>query len=406
MAYSITMKEALDQAAEYFTRTDVQIQPSQRMIISVVNYHSKKRDQTATLIETELYFALERQFPNFRLVLQSEAVAGVSSKGAVFVRGTYEQRGKTTILRLQAVKGLFSGEIIDQTSIVFETKKTRRKTLVAVLDIEASSLNEEQRKILSDVFRTALNETGDFDMASSADIDKMNPDEIQKVTGCTRDSCSVVIGEQLGVDRVISSSLRKMSEGYYYVSAKLIDIKDGSILVSRTIKHRGGIETIDTALEELAIQLTGKKQQIVDDSSNEIKASDDSSNTFWHITAVTLTLAAMYKSYDEATGYNELKDRNAVIMEQYPTASASVKNQLNAEFEENQTKMTAHEGNVRIFDGLTVLFVMWEGYLIWSSINGDEQNISRRLDNGYIPRLTVFPKRNSMTAELSWKLKF
>jgi hypothetical protein len=134
--------------------------------------------------------------------------------------------------------------------------------------------------------------------------------------------------------------------------------------------------------------------------------SGHSSNTVWHFSAVALSIAATYKSIDEAKSYNELKDRNAVIKEQYKTASAFMKNQLNTEFEENQTKMTKHKDNVQIFDGLTALFVVWEGYLIWSSLSGNERNVSSKLDDGYIPKFTVFPERKSLTAKLSWRLEF
>jgi hypothetical protein len=134
--------------------------------------------------------------------------------------------------------------------------------------------------------------------------------------------------------------------------------------------------------------------------------SGHSSNTVWHFSAVALSIAATYKSIDEAKSYNELKDRNAVIKEQYKTASALIKNQLNTEFEENQTKMAQHKDNVKIFDGLTALFVIWEGYLIWSSLSDNERNTFRKLDDGYLPKFTVFSERKSLTAKLSWRLEF
>ena len=49
----------------------------------------------------------------------------------------------------------------------------------------------------------------------------MNSDEIQRVTGCSRATCATIIGEQLGVDRVISSSFMKIDEDYYVVAANL-----------------------------------------------------------------------------------------------------------------------------------------------------------------------------------------
>lgn len=197
-----TMEEALKGAAKYFTSTSIKFQESHMIVINVVNYHTKRKDQTAKLIETDFYFELEKKFPKFKLILQSEAIGGITSKDAVFIKGSYEPRGKTIILRFQAVKGLFGGEILGQVNMAYSTKKARKKTLVAVLDIEAKTLRLEQRKILSDVFRTAFGDIGAFDMASSSEIDKMDADQIQVASGCTRDTCATIIGEQLGVDRV------------------------------------------------------------------------------------------------------------------------------------------------------------------------------------------------------------
>ncbi|MCP4753994.1 MAG: hypothetical protein GY866_24180 [Proteobacteria bacterium] len=252
-----TLKESLDEAAAYFVNTAVKIQPSHQIVIEVVNYHSNKNDQLAKLIETEFYFALEKRFPQFKLMLLSQSVLGISSKNAVFIRGTYERKGEVTNLRFQAFKGLAEGEILAQTEVKYDTEQTTAKSLVAVLDLEAESLTALQRKAFSDLYRTELSKRDVFGIASSAEVDKMDPDEIQKVYTCTRDACAVVIGEQLGVDQVISTSLVKVSDDLFLLSSKMIDIKDGSMLKSRTVEHGGNIKTLTVAIAALAVQMTG-----------------------------------------------------------------------------------------------------------------------------------------------------
>lgn len=254
--YAQTLKSAVDQVADYLTRTAVKLQPSHELVVSVVNYHSQKPDRTSKKIETELYFALERKFPDFKLILLEESLVGQSMKNAVKVKATYEQQGMNVTIRVQCISGL-DGSLLAQTEALFTLDSTRRKTLVAVLDLEANMLNSEQRKAFSDMFRSAFVDLNEFDMASSAEIDKMDPDQIQSVSGCTRDSCATIIGEQLGVDRVISSSLRKIDEDYYAISAKMLDIKDGSIVASEAVTHNGELKTLETALIKLAGELTG-----------------------------------------------------------------------------------------------------------------------------------------------------
>jgi hypothetical protein len=265
LTHALSLREALEEAAIYFTNTAVKIDPNKKMVIQVVNYHSQKQDTDARKIETELYFALEKQFPNYKLVLLSEVLAGLSGRGAVFVKGTYEKQGEKTIVRLQALQGM-SGIILAQTMVGFETKKLVRRTLVAVMDIEASDIKPNQRKAYSEIFRSALIRSDSFNLASSSDIDKLNPDAIQKATGCTRDECATIIGEQLGVDRSISTTLLKLDQNSYILSSKILDIKDGSILTAKTLEHKGGLDTIKDSLEELAkglVEETAKSKKVI-----------------------------------------------------------------------------------------------------------------------------------------------
>jgi hypothetical protein len=249
-SYAVTLKDALDQAAKYFVKQAVRIEPGEELhVLEVVNFASREHDLEGKKIETEMYFALERQLPDFKLFLGK----GQNPKREIYLAGTYELKAGITNIKLRVFKG---SEILAQTEVSFDTK-THRKTLVAVLDLEAVTMNAEQRKVFSDVFRSALIEIDAFDIASSADIDKMNPDEIQEATGCTRDTCATIIGEQLGVDRVISSSLRKVDEDYYFLTAKMMDIADGSILASKTVEHSGSLRTLKDALQTLAEQIAG-----------------------------------------------------------------------------------------------------------------------------------------------------
>jgi hypothetical protein len=259
--FSQTLEDALQEAADYFAESN-SIDLSQQLIIGVQNYHSKKKDKTAELIETELYLALEKALPGAKMFLESQALAGVSSTNTIYFFGTYEQKGQIITLRLQALKGMISGEVLDQTSVSYSTDKSVNKALVAVLDIEADTLTEAQRKGFSQIFRAALAQSEQFYMTSGAEIDKMDADQIQSATGCTRDECATVIGEQLGVDRVISSSFTKLTENMFVLSARMMDIRNGSIIATETVKHSGSLETLDQALENLSVKLSHSSDSV------------------------------------------------------------------------------------------------------------------------------------------------
>lgn len=416
LTQAVTMKEALNKAAEYFVKQAVKIESGEKLhILEIINYNSKKNDLLGKRIETDMYFALERQLPDFGLYLGKE----IGKSNELQMVGTYEPKGKITIIKLRVLRG---SEVLAQTEVSYDTK-TRRKSLVAVLDVESDLLTYDQRRILSEVFRTALDETNAFDMASSSDIDKMNPDDIQNATGCTRDTCATIIGEQLGVDRVISSSVLKMDDKLYYVTGKIMDIKDGSILVTTTVKHKGVIVDLDRSMRDLADKLTVDIAGVAPASpvirepveiaeappvepEEEIQPvkpkieEESSSNMIWQITAVSLALVSASQSLNAATEYNNLADENSSIKEEYETANSAEREELNSEFEDNQEKMTACKQNVQLYDGLTAVFVLWEGYLLWSwfsdseELTMNEERIKPSIDVTYAnnkpePRLSI-----------------
>ncbi len=253
-----TMDEALELAAQKLKITGALNSKRDVISVEIVNFHSQQKDKTAKKIESLLYFALEDQ--GFRTVLLSETLAGSGNK-TVYLKGTYEGQGDFVSVRLQLIKGLVTGEVLTQVSVEYEEKRQRSNTLVAVLDIESDDLPNSMKKAFSDLFRSALGDLGGFDLASSADVDKMNPDAIQSSTGCTRDECATIIGEQLGVDRVISTSLFKLTENKFMLTGKMMDILDGSILKTSTVRYKGKLEDMDSALNELAAKITGKKFQ-------------------------------------------------------------------------------------------------------------------------------------------------
>jgi|GEM_PF-3092854 len=249
------MEEALQRAATNLSTKINGHTAGERFLISIINKHTNSRDTTASELETEMYFALEQSFPNLKRLLLSETLAGVSSEGTLFVKGEYSRQGNQITLQLRVMEGTQSGELIAQTKVSFIFQKEREKTLVAVLDVEAEILDSDSRKIYSEIFHSALNQLDAFEIASSAEVDKMDPDGIQEATGCTRDECATIIGEQLGVDRVISTSLIKRGKNSFFLTGKLFDINTGALIRSVNITHRGTMNDMDPAFEELAQKL-------------------------------------------------------------------------------------------------------------------------------------------------------
>ena len=195
-------------------------------------------------------------FPGYKLVDLMEGRSGVPERKSVFIKGSYEKKGRITIVRLKAVAGM-SGERLAQAKASFETETKAVKTLVAVLALEAADLNKPQKKAFSKIFESALLKYGNFEIASSAEVAKYDPDAIQKPVNAPGDECAVIIGQQMGVDRVIASSSIKISRNMYILSATMTNVKDEAMIKTETVKHSGNLQTLDKALDQLARKLTG-----------------------------------------------------------------------------------------------------------------------------------------------------
>ncbi len=101
-AFAKTMKEALDEAAEYFVKTAVHIEQGQELhVVAIVNYQSGEQGLEGKRIETEMFFALERQFPDFKLFLGK----GENTEKEIYLAGTYEKKANTMRVNIRIVKG-------------------------------------------------------------------------------------------------------------------------------------------------------------------------------------------------------------------------------------------------------------------------------------------------------------
>jgi len=256
LALAADLDSGMAQAAKALAITQLKGHSEKAILIQVVNLHNQKTDQTAKTIETALYQALEKEFPGFKLVFLSESIAGTNLLKAIIVKGEYEQKGPITKAHFKAIIGL-QGESVGQASVEFESVKTVRKSLVAVLDLEAAQLSGAERSLYSDMLREELGKKKAFEMASSADVAKMNPDAIQKSYGCSRDECATIIGEQMGVDQVISTTYFSVG-AKAALSGKLFNIKDGSIVTTATVQ--GAPTEIQSLIKELATKLTGVEE--------------------------------------------------------------------------------------------------------------------------------------------------
>ena len=246
-----------------YSTTSTAQSPFARLILQVKNRHSKLADQTAQAIELELRQVFTKDYKSLKLVLPQQALAGVPSKGTLQLMVEYESSGPKIHLHFQVTEGLQSGTVLLSGKETFLRSESGGNRLIAVLDFEGKGFSGEQLKALSEVFRARLSGTGKLALSSSAEVDKMRPDEIQRQYHCSRDECATLIGEQLGVDQVISAAIYTLSPGHFVLSAKLLEIRNRQIVASESITAEANLIGLPTLVERLADQLLSKNKALL-----------------------------------------------------------------------------------------------------------------------------------------------
>ncbi|MBU3916925.1 PEGA domain-containing protein, partial [bacterium] len=251
--YANTMAEAARKAIAQLKSNGLSSKVNTEIVMEMVNYHSRKFDRDARIIQSELYSALQAQFPEVKILLISETLTGVSSR-AVYIKGTYKPEGTQTIIELSAIEQM-NGRLIAKANEAFVVDREKFENMVVVLPIEAPSLQKNVVKTFSKIFRSALTQTGAFNLVSSDIIDSVDADQIQEQYKCSREECSAIVAEQVNASQVITTQYNKISAGTYYLTASLKDIKTGRTIKEEAIQHDGNLETLPAQLNNLAKKL-------------------------------------------------------------------------------------------------------------------------------------------------------
>ncbi|MCP4749293.1 MAG: PEGA domain-containing protein [Proteobacteria bacterium] len=253
--YSQTLDDAVDEAVSQLKYRGLADRAGKEMIIEVVNYHSKKFDREARVIRSSLFTSLQAQFPETRILLEEESITGVSAK-AVLIKGTYQPQGTLNIVELRAVDRM-SGRMFAKADSSYQVERQKFENLVAVLPLDAPTLDKQVARTFSKILRSALNKTGAFNLVSSDVIDSADADEIQEQYQCSREECSAIVAEQVNASQVITTQYNRIAPGVFFLTASLKDIKTGRTLKEEAIQHNGDLKTLPQELENLALKLGG-----------------------------------------------------------------------------------------------------------------------------------------------------
>ncbi|MFC2060936.1 CsgG/HfaB family protein [Elusimicrobiota bacterium] len=135
---------------------------------------------------------------------------------------------------------------------------------LAVAEFEARNVSAMDALTVSDFIRTELVKTGFFKVLDRSNMSVLLEEQSFQMTGCTTQECAVQMGKLLNVKKMVIGNLTKLAD-VYFITASVIDVETGEIMLSERIKAPTAEELVDAAEElgkVIASELTGRKVTI------------------------------------------------------------------------------------------------------------------------------------------------
>ena len=229
---------------------------------------------------------------------------------------------------------------------------------------------------------------------------------------CTEDQCFALIQQILQVDNLFLFSMTR--EGTFnQLSLTRVDL-DSQRLVRTAICEDCGIGDLNSKVDGLVQEIYQEDRDSFEESlanSNEeepeteitsepepIAESVFSSNkpetsNVWHYTAGGITVISALLSYQAASSYNSLSDKNKQLADSYASTGSSA---TKSEYESNQSTMKGYKSQVQTYDAISLVGLGWWAYLFFtdsykSVTNSDDSDIQ------------LIVNQNQFNVDLKWK---
>jgi len=237
-----------------------------------------------------------------------------------------------------------------------------------------------------------------FEVAQEKAFEELDYEE------CTEDQCFALIQQILQVDNLFLFNMTR--EGTFtQLTLTRVDL-DSQRLVRTAICEDCGIGALNAKVE-------GMVRKILEDDADAIaetpitepepepepkpepvlQKTETRSSKFWNYTAASITVVSALLSYQAASSYNSLSDKNQELANSYAsTQSASTK----SEYESNQSKMKGYKSQVQTYDAISLVGLGWWAYLFFT----DSGNSTAKHE---IPTMNLMANQRQFNLEWQWK---
>ena len=229
---------------------------------------------------------------------------------------------------------------------------------------------------------------------------------------CTEDQCFALIQQILQVDNLFLFSMTR--EGTFnQLSLTRVDL-DSQRLVRTAICEDCGIGDLNSKVDGLVQEIYEEDRDSFEESlanSNEeepeteittepepitesvVSSNKPETSKVWQYTAGGITVISALLSYQAASSYNSLSDKNKQLADSYASTGSSA---TKSEYESNQSTMKGYKSQVQTYDAISLVGLGWWAYLFFT----DSPNSVTKTDNSDIQLIV---NQNQFNVDLKWK---
>ena len=229
---------------------------------------------------------------------------------------------------------------------------------------------------------------------------------------CTEDQCFALIQQILQVDNLFLFSMTR--EGTFnQLSLTRVDL-DSQRLVRTAICEDCGIGDLNSKVDGLVQEIFEEDRDSFEENlvtSNEeepeteitsepepvvesvVSNNKPETSKVWHYTAGGITVISALLSYQAASSYNSLSDKNKQLADSYASTGSSA---TKSEYESNQSTMKGYKSQVQTYDAISLIGLGWWTYLFFT----DSPNSVAKTDHSDIQLIV---NQNQFNVNLKWK---
>ena len=146
------------------------------------------------------------------------------------------------------------------------------KAKITINDIKGNNISKDTMDMVSNRIQDEFIKSKKFTVLERKEMKVLlEESEFQQSNICNEDECLAKIGEVVGVSQIVVGSVGKISDSFYTISLRIIDVSTSKIITAGNYDHKGDFEHLISEGIAMAVsQITSSTISIIHNSLSTI----------------------------------------------------------------------------------------------------------------------------------------